>query len=188
MKLHHSSKLGEFWLASDAITNSYRRWTRPARFAEVLANVPGSEVAELYAAGCTVGAYMVWPLATHTDGRRPRSINQARGTNPKIRDRIDLTLECIRRHYIGEDSPLAPTMNHYRNFFSVLASFSGFIDHFLLQDLTEGSRIRFFTEFDDFRRDPLPTDVAAYLAYKRNAMDFIRARNRRIETLSRTPT
>ena len=32
-KLHHVSELGDFWLRSDAITNTYVRWTRPARIA-----------------------------------------------------------------------------------------------------------------------------------------------------------
>ncbi|WP_113903400.1 DUF6994 family protein [Brevibacterium celere] len=35
------------------------------------------------------------------------TINGARGLHPRIVDRFDLTLECIRRHYRGEPSPLA---------------------------------------------------------------------------------
>lgn len=29
-RLHHISEFGEFWLSSDAITNTYLRWTHPA--------------------------------------------------------------------------------------------------------------------------------------------------------------
>ena len=38
------------------------------------------------------------------------TINGARGFNAKIRDRFDLTLECIRRHYRNEDSPLTDVL------------------------------------------------------------------------------
>ena len=46
---------------------------------------------------------MVFP-GNRIDGKY--TINVARGLNKKIADRMDLTLECIRRHYLGEDSPL----------------------------------------------------------------------------------
>jgi hypothetical protein len=36
--------------------------------------------------------------------------------NKKINDRIDLTLECIRRYYNDEDSPLSYTIKRYNKF------------------------------------------------------------------------
>jgi hypothetical protein len=44
---------------------------------------------------------------------RKQTINGARGFHPRISDRFVLTLECIRRHYIGEPSPLAQTLARY---------------------------------------------------------------------------
>ena len=41
----------------------------------------------------------------------------ARGVNRKIKDRLDLTLECIRRFYSKEDSPLSDTFQRYSQFF-----------------------------------------------------------------------
>ena len=47
----------------------------------------------------TIGGMIIFP-------KRNRGMNQSRGCNPKICDRWDLTLECIRRHYNNESSPL----------------------------------------------------------------------------------
>ena len=47
----------------------------------------------------TIGGEIIFP-------KHARSINQARGVNPLICDRFDLTLECIRRYYVGVSSPL----------------------------------------------------------------------------------
>ena len=38
---------------------------------------------------------------------KKNTINGARGVHPRIADRFDLTAECIRRHYLGIESPLA---------------------------------------------------------------------------------
>ena len=35
------------------------------------------------------------------------TVNQARGCLKKISDRFDLTVECIRRHYARQSSPLS---------------------------------------------------------------------------------
>ncbi len=84
-----------------------RPWTWPRALVEILRAMPSDEVASFETAGCTVGAYIVFPYASITDdGKWPRTINQARGTRRKVSDRFDLTLECIRRHYLQQDSPL----------------------------------------------------------------------------------
>ena len=48
----------------------------------------------------TIGSMIIFPVHAN-------SMNQRRGTNIRISDRWDLTLECIRRHYAGEESPLS---------------------------------------------------------------------------------
>jgi hypothetical protein len=63
------------------------------------------------------------------------TINGARGFHPKIKDRFDLTVECIRRHYRAEDSPLSDTLSRYADFFALFRNFEGYVEHFLLQDL-----------------------------------------------------
>lgn len=45
---------------------------------------------------------MVFP-SNMVDGKM--TINWARGCHTRITDRFDLTVECIRRHYQGGDSP-----------------------------------------------------------------------------------
>lgn len=43
------------------------------------------------------------------------------------------------------------------------------------------SAVRFFTPFEDFTASPLPGSVDAYKAYRQLAIQFIEARNRRID-------
>ena len=182
-ELHHKSALGEFWLSSDSIAHTYSSWGRPARLVEVVRQVPPAEMAAFYGLACTVGAYIVFPMQVRVDGKWRQSINQSRGTHPRIRDRFDLTLECIRRHYEGTPSPLADALEPYADFFGLFGDFGGYVDHFLLNDLVDDgyASVRFFKDFDDFAGDPLPAgSVAEYREYMRLSMDFIRARNERI--------
>ena len=58
-----------------------------------------------------------------------------RGCLGTIAGRFDLTLECIRRHYKGQPSPLGETLARYRDFFDLFKSFDGYVEFFLLQDL-----------------------------------------------------
>lgn len=186
-KLCHRSDLGSFWLASDAITNFYVGWTRPRALVEILRAMPSDEVASFETAGCTVGAYIVFPYASITDdGKWPRTINQARGTRRKVSDRFDLTLECIRRHYLQQDSPLQYILHGYRPFFELFGSFEGYVDFFLLQDLVDGSNVRFFTEFNDFASSALPNSVDQYRRYAQASVAFVRARNERIDQYAET--
>ena len=60
-RLHHRSELGAFWLASDAITHTYANWQRPLRLVSARDAMPAGRVTAFYDAGCTVGAYTVFP-------------------------------------------------------------------------------------------------------------------------------
>jgi hypothetical protein len=181
--LHHASDLGEFWLSSDSIVHTYSTWQQPARLVQVVQQVHQTEVTAFNDLACTVGGYLVFPMQVHVDGRWRRSINQSRGFHPRIRDRFDLTLECIRRHYEGTPSPLDGTLAWYADFFGLFGDFGGYVDHFLLQDLVEDGQgsVRFFTDIDDVTGDPLPaSSVAEYRQYMSRSMAFLRARNARI--------
>jgi hypothetical protein len=182
-KLHHKSELGDFWLSSDSITPTYSAWGRPARLVGVIRQVSPTEMKAFYDLACTVGAYLVFPLPVQVDGGWKQSINQRRGMDGRIRDRFDLTLECIRRHYSGGTSPLADNLVRYGAFFDLFGDFRGYVDHFLLNDLVavDYSSVKFLKAFDYFAGDPLPAaNVAEYQQYMIRSMDFISARNARI--------
>lgn len=114
-----------------------------------------------------------------------QTINGARGFNRRIADRMDLTLECIRRHYRGELSPLCDVLRRYGDFFSLFTDFNGYIDFFLLQDLVSADRstIRFFMPFDDFSTPAVPKGVEPYRTFRQHSMEFTAARNARIARL-----
>ena len=173
--LYHKSELGEYILGSDAVTHSYKKHKRKLWITEQIQ----ADVNELFEAGSTIGAYTIFPnnrvAAKHT-------INQARGVNSLIDDRFDLSLECIRRFYLGRESPLAATLLRYKTFFDLFESFTGYIKFFLLDDLIdEHQTIKFYLPFDDFKTKPTFSDSDEYLTYKTGVMNFINSRNKRIE-------
>ncbi len=173
--LYHQSDLGEFFLGSDAITHSYKRHKRKLWLTK---QIP-SEVNEVYEAGSTIGGYIVFPNI-RIDGKQ--TINQARGVNKFIDDRFDLTLECIRRFYSGQENPLYATFERYQNFFDLFGDFEGYVHFFLLEDLIdERKNIKFYLPFDGFKTRPAFSDISQYRLYKTGVIDFVTARNRRIE-------
>ena len=101
--LLHESSLGRFALSSDAITTRLK-----GRAAKVLKEIPSESLPPDL--GYTIGSAIIFP-GNRIDGAS--TINGARGFHPRIADRFDLTLECIRRHYLGESSPLAAALQRY---------------------------------------------------------------------------
>lgn len=173
--LYHKSKLGEFNLGSDAITHSYRNQKRKQWLIKQIPN----EVNELFDIGSTIGAYTLFPK-NKID--KKFTINQARGVNSLIDDRFDLTLECIRLFYLGQQGPLYDTFLRYQDFFDLFENFKGYIDFFLLNDLiAENDNIKFYLPFDDFKTKPTFTDIDEYMVYKKGVSNFINSRNERIE-------
>jgi hypothetical protein len=174
--LHHRSEVGEFFLSSDAVIPTF---SRERRISNIINQIPKEEQEEFNRIGYTIGGMMLFPGNRIGD---KMTINGARGFHPMIKDRFDLTVECIRRHYRGEHSPLSDTLARYADFFRLFGNFQGYVEHFLLQDLvTVGcAAVSFFTPFDDFTTSPLPGRIDAYRAYRQLAVDFIAARNRRI--------
>jgi hypothetical protein len=175
--LHHRSELGEFFLSSDSVIPTFTRWVS---LRHIVGLFPEEENEAFRSIGYTIGGMMVFP-GNRIDGKQ--TINGARGFNRKIADRFDLTLECIRRHYLGEDSPLAETLSRYRAFFALFRDFSGYVDFFVLQDLVtrDCASVNFFMPFDDFKTPSAPKDVDAYASYRARSIAFVKARNRRID-------
>jgi hypothetical protein len=173
--LTHSSQLGEFKLSSDTISNSLRGSKRRA---SLIAQIPSVKLDAIQSLGSTIGARILFP-GNRVNGKP--TINVARGFNAQIADRFDLTLECIRRHFLGQASPLAATLDRYANFFALFGSFEGYVDFFLLGDLVNDGQVKFYLPFDGEFGQPLPNTVDEYNEYMANTMEFVAARNRRIE-------
>lgn len=174
-RLTHSSDLGVFELSSDTIGHTYRKWKR---MAHIIKQIPKSDIDSFLKTCRTMGGYIVFP-ANKINGN---TINQERGTNTKIRDRWDLTVECIRRHYVGGESPLSDTLVRYSDFFSLFSNFKSYVEFFHLQDVVSGDfkKVNFFLPFDDFQRVPTPKTKEEYIAYRQAVMLFINQRNTRI--------
>ena len=174
--LYHQSDLGEFFLSSDSAINSFSKWKRMTHIINLLNR---DELEEFRRLGYSMGGMIIFP-SNRVDGQH--TINMARGVNKLISDRIDLTLECIRRHYNGESSPLAETLALYAGFFSLFGSFQSYVQFFLLQDLVNEtfSTVKFFIPFDDFKTPAIPVTLTEYLTYKNKAIIFISARKQRI--------
>lgn len=180
--LHHASGLGEFHLASDSVVPSFTRWKRMQHIVGQLTEVENEAFRTI---GYTIGGMMVWPRRS-SNGLR--SINVERGFNRSISDRLDLTLECVRRFYLGEASPMSLVLDANEGFFGLFGSFRGFVNHFMLEDLVSNdyTRVGFFLPFLDFVDPSVPQDLDSYLEYRGLSIEFIRARNVRIREWART--
>ncbi len=173
--LHHCSQLGEFFLASDSVIPTFTGWMS---MRSIVSQLPKEEIEAFLTIGYTIGGMLVFPC-NRIDGRQ--TINGARGFNRRIADRLDLTLECIRRHYRSEPSPLGETLERYRNFFSLFRDFQGYVEFFLLDDLVaESGEVKFLMPFNNFVSPAAPKDIVTYREYRRLTFEFVKARNRRI--------
>jgi len=174
--LYHRSDLGEFSLSSDSMVPSF---SRSKKISNIINKIPTSEINDFLRLGYTMGGMIIFP-SNRINGKI--TLNGAKGFNKKISDRFDLTLECIRRHYLGVESPLSDVINRYSDYFKIFSNFKGYVEFFLLQDAVTNdfSGVRMFLPFDDFKNSPLPESVEAYLAYKEKASEFINLRNHRI--------
>jgi len=133
----------------------------------------------------TIGGHIVFPAHK----KNGFTINQARGINRKISDRFDLTLECVRRFYKNEESPLTGVLNRYSDFFKIFKNFKGYIDFFILQDFIDNNgNIMFSLPFDDFNRSALPENKDEYEIYMYNTLELIDKRNKRILNRIKKPT
>ena len=167
----------DFRFGSDSIIVSFRYEKYRYMLDKIQKAVPDYKafVEEYLHKAYTIGGMMIFP-------KHPGSINQAKGTNRQISDRWDLSLECIRRYYIGEDSPIYKTLLRDKDFFDLFVDFKGFVDFFFLQDCVseDYSSIKFWLGKGNFREDPLPKSVEEYLLWIERQMDFVEKRNRRI--------
>ncbi|MEV7638193.1 hypothetical protein AB0N71_18690 [Pseudarthrobacter enclensis] len=170
------------WYGSDAITNSFSRWLRPKALAAAIASLSDEQRSRYLNPPYTIGSAMIWPVRSKD---RP-TMNTARGFGPSgrlIADRMDLTMECIRRHYTGEqESPLTSVINAYADFFARFDGFREFVEFFHFQDLVaaEYGAVRFFLPFTDFELPGTPTTTEEYVTYREATLEFIEKRGGRM--------
>ena len=179
--LHHKSDIGEFFLSSDAIGHTYKN---VKKMTHILDQLRPGELDSFFHLCTTIGGFIIFPSKQIN---RKMTINGSRGVNHRIQDRFDLTLECIRRFYLNETSPLTETFERYRSFFKLFDNFKGYINYFLLQDLVEEHylKIKFWHPFVSFDNSPLPSNLNEYYSFKENVILFVTLRNERIKRFSR---
>ena len=177
--LHHSSDLGNFTLTSDSAVPTYTRWKSMQHIVGCFSEEENERFRSL---SYTIGGMIIFP-GNRVHGKQ--TINGARGFNRQIADRLDLTLECIRLFYIGENNPLMETLLRYKNFFDLFNDFRGYVEFFLLHDLVQDGykNIKFFLPFDNFSLPSVPQNIDNYIEYKNKSIDFVIARNNRIHSL-----
>ena len=124
----------------------------------------------------SIGSMIIFPLHIN-------SMNQRRGMNTLISDRWDLTLECIRRHYAGEESPLTKVIEQDRAFYDLFVDFKGYVDFFFLQDCVseDYSSVNIWMGDASFRKSGLPETVEDYFKFLFKEHIFLDKRNRRIQ-------
>lgn len=177
--LQHKTAQGDFVLASDTIMRTFDSHPRARSIIDQLSAAERvAALRETY----TIGGMIIFP-GNRIDGKQ--TINQARGTHPRISDRFDLTLECIRLHYLNQPSPLEATFTRYAEFFALFDDFGGYVEFFLLQDAVDADgSVKFWAPFDRFSTPAIPSSLAAYLTYREAMFAFLRGRNSRIRSLA----
>ena len=178
MELNENLAWKDFQFSSDSILHAFTYWDS---YQHIISKVDKSVISEFEANDYSIGGEIIFPCYRV---KGAQTINQARGCNRKIRDRIDLTLECIRRYYQGDTSPLYNCLCAYKSFFDLFVDFKGYVDFFHLQDLVTNnySAVDFLCWFDGFHSSfPLPRTVEEYVEYISRVLQFNKSRNERID-------
>lgn len=168
-------------------------------------NIPFKEFIKSYLQKAnTIGGFVVFPK------HYLPTVNTERGRSGKIRDRFDLTLECIRRYYNNEESPLFDILKKDEDFFDLFrkgkSGFENYAKFFCLNKSYDGKH-NWVTEdcsavydlMSENGDEPLPKkgwpkeilpcdyeekkQVAKWWTFYRNIMDRLNARNKQIEKL-----
>ena len=172
----------DYRFGSDSITASFRYKRYKWMLDQVAESVPDYRafVEDYLHILYTIGGTIIFP-------KRMWGMNQSRGCNRYICDRWDLTLECIRRWYIGENSPLFDIIEKDKNFFNLFIDFRGYVDFFFLQDCVRDdySKVIMWEGNGEFKENPLPKTVDDYMKWIRRQIDFVELRNQRISVIVR---
>ena len=106
-----------FRFGSDSILASFRYSRYRKLLEEVSKTMPNyqSFIEDFIHRTYTIGGSIIFP--------KENSINRARGVNPFIKDRWDLTLECIRRYYKNDSSRFYETLAKKQRIFRFIYRF-----------------------------------------------------------------
>ena len=176
----------EYIFTPDSITNSFcdsKQIAKGMKEKEIISSF-GNEVYELLQQyniiDYTIGSSIIFPITI--DGNSFKwTMNVARGLSAKVHDRIDYTLECIKRYYDRSNgNPLQSALEKSDAFFRLFNSFREYVDFFFLNDLVDDNyNVISFTGDIDFQNSfPFPKDQ--YIKYLSNTILFIQKRNKRI--------
>ena len=187
-KLTTTIKDVEFIFSPDSITNSFRNSNRLIKSLgikekDLIANF-GNDVDKLISEylkiDYTIGSSIIFPISIGGNTIK-WTMNQARGLSCRVHDRIDFTLECIKRFYEGnKDNPLQKALEKSAPFFILFNSFDEYAHFFFLEDLIdEKGNVISFTSTIDFT-SPFPTTKEQYFQYLSNTIEFIKNRNAKI--------
>ena len=167
------------YFGSDSILVSFRYWDYREMIDAVVRHLPDYRMfmEDFLHRAYTIGGMIIFP-------KHVGSMNQRRGTNRQIRDRWDLTMECIRRYYNDETSPLSDVIEQDRDFYALFKDFKGYVDFFYLQDcVTEDYKhVNFWLGDGNFNNKPLPHTVEEYLKFIEEELRFLDKRNARIKS------
>lgn len=168
---------GDMYFGSDSITASFRYERNKDLLTGIARAVPSfSDYIEDYLhKAYTIGGMIIFP-------KHSGSINQSRGFNKRICDRWDLTLECIRRYYIGEPSPLDAVLKKDKAFFDLFVDFKGYVYFFFLQDCVDDNyNVKIWFDTPLFEINPMPRTVEEYCSWIDSQLDFVSSRGRSIK-------
>ena len=122
----------------------------------------------------TIGGNIIFP-------QHRWSMNQARGCSRKISDRWDLTLECIRRYYLGVSNPLDSVFEKDAPFFDLFVDFKGYVDFFFFQDcVDENYNVKFWLDTPLWDTYSMPKTLEEYHFWMKQEQDFLEKRAKRI--------
>ena len=124
----------------------------------------------------TIGGATIFP-------KRHGGIHQSRGCIPLIKDRWELTLECIRRYYRNEPITLYNTLKKDKEFFDLFVDFKGYVDFFYMQDCVSSdyNSVIIWLGKGDFSQNPLPNTVDEYIHWINCNLEFVKRSNQRIQ-------
>ena len=177
----------DFVFTPDSITNSFVNSKRRVngnyeyKIIEEYGECVQELIKEYRDTDYTIGSSIIFPVSIEGD-KIGWTINIARGISFKVHDRIDYTLECIKRFYEGNDeNPLSKALEKNKDFFDLFNDFYDYVDYFFLNDLIDSNgNVKSFTDVIDFSR-AFPMTEEEYKKYINNTMGFVKKRNKIIK-------
>lgn len=175
-RLGHSLGEREYFLSSD---RAVATWRKKPKLLSMLSGAERETHARFIRHSDTMGGITIWP-SQKIDNKI--TINDHRGFSSYIADRLDLTLECVRRHYAAEPSPLSETFKRYGFFFDLFVEFENYVEFFGFDDwtLADKSAVRLATNFDSFQTSGYPKSNSEFVEYMARTSELITARNERL--------